>query len=144
MPICVPDMMPNRYSRPICAPESKPKKSDARLPNDPWPSGRVKRWVTRNELRKRGIRSVVGRAMRVKSGWEGFTALSLGACEASGACCCVCWAASCDCCACGAIEEATTSTAMAKMRGMSLFTSIVGGPEGDPAFDDLHLSDREV
>ena len=79
MPICVPAMIPNRYSRPICAPPSKPKNSRARSPKSPEPSERVKRCVTRNALAKRGIFSVVGSPMMVKSGCEGFTARSLTA-----------------------------------------------------------------
>ena len=79
MPACSPRIRPNRHSRPISAPESSPRKSSSRLPKSPWPSGRPNRCVTRNELANRGIRSVVGRPMIVKSGCAGFTARSLGA-----------------------------------------------------------------
>jgi hypothetical protein len=48
--------------------------------NEPSPNLRVKRCVTLNELPKRGIRRVVGSATIVKSGCDGFTARSLGAC----------------------------------------------------------------
>src|SRR5207248_2466911 len=41
--------MPNRYSRPICAPESIPNRSPATSPKLSF-SGRVKRCVTRNAL----------------------------------------------------------------------------------------------
>ena len=72
-------MMPKRYSSPICAPESNPKKSETRSLKEPSPSLRVKRCVTLNELPKRGILSVVGSVTIVKSGCAGFTARSLGA-----------------------------------------------------------------
>ena len=79
IPICVPDRMPKRYSSPICAPPSNPKASAARSSKPPRPRLRVNRCVTRNELANRGIRSVVGSPMIVKSGCAGLSARSLGA-----------------------------------------------------------------
>src|SRR5688572_6810446 len=72
MPIWPPRINPKRYSRPICAPESRPKRSLARSPKSPAPSGRPNRCVTRNALLNRGTRSVVGRLTMVKSGWLRF------------------------------------------------------------------------
>src|SRR4030095_1027486 len=83
-------MMPNRYSRPIAAPLSRPNRSPARSPKSPAPSGRRNRCVTRNALEKRGTRSVVGRPINVKSGCDSFRSLSgssSGACAGAAAFC---------------------------------------------------------
>jgi len=70
-PTWAPAIGAKRSSRPICAPESRPKRSLADWPKLPWPSGRVKRCVTRKASACFGSRSVVGRLTSVKSGWTG-------------------------------------------------------------------------
>ena len=46
--LAAPDRGRSDSPNPICAPESKPKKSPASSPKSPWPSGRPKRCVSRN------------------------------------------------------------------------------------------------
>jgi hypothetical protein len=70
---------PKRYSSPITAPESMPKKSANTSPKSSF-NGRVKRCVTRKALLKVGNLSEVGRPTRVKSGSASFRAAGSSAC----------------------------------------------------------------
>ena len=93
-PTCVPGATPMRNSSPMIAPESRPKKSSARSPKSPSPSGRVKRWVTRNALFHLGRRRPVGRLISVKSGCDRFrTASSRSSSAGTGAGVAVAWGA---------------------------------------------------
>src|SRR5688572_2115599 len=124
MPACSPRMRPNRYSRPICAPESRPKRSPARSPKSPAPRGRPKRCVTRKALLNRGSRSVVGSVTMLKSGCDTLRSRS-----GSSSC-----------------AEATDAIrANATVSRMSFFMpSVSPGTEFNPAPDNGYLPLRQV
>src|ERR1051325_5205515 len=142
MPPCRPRINPKRYSRPICALESKLKKSAARSPKLPEPSGRPKRCVTRNAPLNRGSRSVVGSAEIVKSGcnasrfWSGSRSR-----EAGGAGCAAC-------CACRTAGDVNTPAQIAVTVSIraSLITMllVVFRADLDPAPDDADLAVGQI
>src|SRR3954453_3904691 len=125
-------MLPNRYSRPMTAPLSRPNRSPAKSPKSPAAGGRPKRWVTRNALLNLGSRSEVGNDTSVKSGSAGSRTASSS------------WA------------RAGVTSAVVKMNASSSRTvgritcapvrnaSVPGGAVVDPAPDDLDLSRRQV
>src|SRR5580765_4414296 len=128
MPIWPLGMIPKRYSRPICAPVSIPKKSAARSPKSPLPSGRVKRWVTRNALPNFGSRNAVGSAISVKSGSASFKAAS-----------------STDCAQTAGANRSTAKRAQDRRIANGRVTSgslrlVAWCAERDPAFENQDLS----
>src|SRR4051812_16858254 len=133
--------MPKRYSRPMTAPLSRLKKSSARLPKSPWPSDRVKRCVTRNELLNRGSRSVVGSVTMVKSGCEKLISRS-GSSALTGAAGAGAAAAACAAAWCGQLRTHTASTRISRVVFIVKLL-IVTGAKGDPSSDDLNLAGRQ-
>src|SRR4051812_27311446 len=125
-------MIPNRYSRPMTAPLSRPNRSPARSPKSPSASGRPKRWVTRNALLNLGSRSDVGSDTSVKSGSAGSRTASSS------------WA------------RAGVTSAVVKMNASSSRTvgritcapvrreSVSGGADIDPSPHDLDLPRGQV
>ena len=136
-----------RNSSPIIAPESRPKKSAARSPKSPSPSGRVKRWVTRNALFHLGRRRPVGRLISVKSGCDRFrTASSRSSSAGTGAGVAVAWGAG----DAGAVWALATEPQVkaASTSAVERWRVTVGAPgvvvvrraELDPALDHENLS----
>src|SRR6266853_266421 len=103
MPTSPSGTMPNRYSSPICAPESRPNRLPATSPALAL-RGCENRCVTRNALLNCGTRSDVGRLISVKSGSAGFRLRSSSAAVTS---CTGGWAAA----ACGDRIAAATIAA---------------------------------
>src|SRR5436309_2067096 len=163
MPASTLRMMPNRYSRPITAPLSRPNASSSRLsPQASQLSGRVNRWVTRNALLYFGSRNEVGRLINVKSGSANFSTASSSDCDAAAGV----WAAAGAAVsflslsvfgsfwACDRTGAPTTSAAAraaarpVKERVTSApleeVPSIARGANRDPAFQDQNLPVAEV
>src|SRR5215204_2099352 len=138
MPTCPPRINPKRYSRPICAPESRPNRSLARSPKSPAPSGRPNRCVTRKALLNRGTRRVVGRLTMVKSGWLRLGSRSGSSSGAGAGAGLVCAPASC-----GHI----TAIRVIARNSLDHFISwllVVACAEFDPSFDHEDLSVRQI
>src|SRR5262245_4425858 len=135
-PICPFGTMPKRYSSPIVSPLSRPKKSPARSPKSPSPSGRPKRWVTRNALLNFGSRSEVGRLTKVKSGSAGFNTASSSSCAKAAAAHASARTTNTDCRTKCRITDAPV--------GKNGLPSIVRRADLNPAPNDLYLPAGQV